>query len=195
MSYITRALRRPVLVVGVLLAAGCGSASNTPDARSTAATAPLVQQRGLEYDFRVEAEGRVAVAEFSQPAGAVWNALQGAYRELGIELGTFDVPRRTLGNRQLQVGSRLGETPVTRIVSCRRTGTALSGASAYRVRLTILSSLQPAEGGGTLLETVIQGVGTPMEGGSRSPTECPSTGQLERAIAEATMRHLAFMAP
>jgi hypothetical protein len=134
------------------------------------------------YDVRISDDGRSASVTLRAAPEAAWTGLLAAYKKLGIPLTSTDAASRTVSNTSFNVRRRLADQPLSRYLDC---GTNLSGviANSYRVELSVSSSLTPATGGETMLETRVSASAVSPQGASSAPVRCVSTGRLETDIA------------
>lgn len=117
---------------------------------------------------------------------SVFAALAVAYQEVGIAVGTSDPNSRTAGNTQVRATRRLGRTSLSTYLDCGHTPAGNAAADSRPIRLSVLSTAEPA-GEGSQLSTVIQAFQI-SESGETLP--CFTTGVLEAAIATAVQRKL-----
>jgi hypothetical protein len=134
------------------------------------------------YDVRISDDGRSASVTLRAAPEAAWTGLLAAYKKLGIPLTSTDAASLTVSNTSFNVRRRLADQPLSRYLDC---GTNLSGviANSYRVELSVSSSLTPATGGETMLETRVSASAVSPQGASSAPIRCVSTGRLETDIA------------
>ena len=126
----------------------------------------------------------MAETQLDRAPDAVFGVLGGVYEDLGIAVGTIDAPNRTTGNTQIRARGRLGRVPVSTYLDCGNTGLQGAAANAFPVRMSVLSTVS-AEGDGSRLRTVVEGVYTSAE--SSGAVACSSTGELEATIARAVL--------
>lgn len=181
-------MRGFALPAALLLLAGCAGGSGGSGGRSSAPAGPppRVDQVGTSgYDVRISDDGRSASVTLKATPEAAWTGLLAAYQKLGIPVTSTNSASRTLGNPSFDVRRRLGDQPLSRYLDC---GTNLSGviANSYRVELSVSSSLTPAAGGETVLETRVAASAVSPQGASSGPVRCASTGRLETDIANLT---------
>jgi hypothetical protein len=117
------------------------------------------------------------------PMDRVWSAMKSAYDSLGVPIGTMDQASHTIGNNSLRIRRRLGDVPMSKYVNCGNVQ-GVQSADSYEVIASIVTRLEPADGPSrTRLVTLIDARGRPMTIAS-DYTLCPSTGQLEKRVAE-----------
>lgn len=114
---------------------------------------------------------------------AVFVAARKVFEELQIPITFADSTRGILVNSQLIATRRLGKYRMGQILDC---GTNLNGdvADQYRIRMAIgviIDSLAPSQ---SEYRVLIAAAGQSLEGASRPPLACASTGFLEQRIAK-----------
>jgi hypothetical protein len=126
-------------------------------------------------------------------AEATLAALPGVYQALSIEgAGVLNPRERLFGRESLRLYRRLGDRQLSRVVNC---GSSISGdADSYEVALTVMTTVTPVEGAGSVLRSWVEGQGRPA-GMSSTPVRCVSTGLLEREIARLVGEAAAPAAP
>lgn len=120
----------------------------------------------------------------------VWAVLPEVYGEIGIEVGTSDPSSRLLGNQQITASRRFAGESLTDLLRCGTTATGAPIASTYRIRMSLLTNLQPVSATETEVRTVVQATATNNAGVSTDPVACASTGALEERIAAAIQARL-----
>ena len=112
----------------------------------------------------------------------VWSQLPAIYEEMGIPVGTFDMPGRTMGNTALKLRRQLGKVPLSRYLEC---GSAQGTASAdsYEVYMSILSKVTSVGTDSTTLVTTIEAQARPTSLAGQF-NSCASKHTLEKAIAD-----------
>jgi hypothetical protein len=113
-----------------------------------------------------------------------WAALPLAYEALGLALTTLDSDRRRVGAGGVRVQGRLKGTWLSRYVDCGTATTGLPHADSYLVTLDVLSQVDGQPDGEAELSTAVKAVARPASVSSSNPVNCPSTGHLEKRIAE-----------
>lgn len=118
----------------------------------------------------------------------VFAALKEAYPTVGVQVGTVDEAQRMVGNRRLEISRSLGSSPISRYLRCGETAFGAPAADQHRVRLNMVSTVQPS-GEGSVVETLVQATATPV--GQSNATNCSSTGVLEETLSKALQLKLA----
>ena len=185
-------LRRLVLSAPLLVMAACGSArtpAGSPAPRQTIVI-PITDARGQATNTQVtvasEADGRAVAV--NAPADSIYSRLAAAMTGLGIQLGTIDPANRTMGNAQMTVSRRLGDTLLSRYLDCGSTPIGLPVAETTPIRLSVLTTVVP-QGEASLLRTVV--TAGSLRGEQSGAIPCQTTGLLERRIADAVRLQLA----
>jgi hypothetical protein len=158
---------------------GCASGGST-----LATTADTPQRRTVAApgaNLTVVTEASTDVTTFAEPVDRVWTALRVAYDSLGVPVGTLDPATRTIGNLGFKTRNRLGKTPLSRHLDCGSTQVG-PNADSYDIILSVMSSLQPAPGGGTRLTTTVEAQARPATF-NQSWSRCSSRGGIEERVA------------
>lgn len=182
-----------IAFASALLTSACapaGSSSSAQSSSSPATTVDLQMQDGGA--IRLEAASAPAVMLNASPE-QVWAVLPAVYAALEIPGEVNDPAARAYGTRRF-TRNRLDGKRITHFIRCGSQG-AGSGAlpvSSYRVRLSVLSSVEPAATSGVaLLTTRVQGSAMSVDGTSSASVGCSSTGALEQRIHSLLAEHLA----
>lgn len=101
--------------------------------------------------------------------------------ELKIELKVRDSTAGVVGNMELVKMRKLNRTPLSRYVSC---GQGMTGANAdnYRVYLALIAFVDTVPDKGTRLGVALAAAAQDLQGSSKPPVKCGSTGALEGHI-------------
>jgi hypothetical protein len=101
--------------------------------------------------------------------------------EFKIELKVRDSTAGVVGNMELVKMRSLGRTPLSRYVSC---GQGMTGANAdnYRVYLALIAFVDTVPEKGTRLSVALAAAAQDLQGSSKPPVKCSSTGALEGHI-------------
>lgn len=110
---------------------------------------------------------------------ALFQALQGAYSDLGVEVKTLDPANRIVGNTRFQKMYRLAGQSMDTYIGCGLTATG-PVANNHRITMSLLSRVIPS-GSTSLLETKISGYAEDLSLNS-GQISCISTGRLEERI-------------
>ncbi|HEY7568007.1 MAG TPA: hypothetical protein VH762_10580 [Gemmatimonadaceae bacterium] len=121
-------------------------------------------------------------SEFPAPRLEVFQATAAVMEvELKIELKVRDSTAGVVGNLELVKMRSLGRTPLSRYVSC---GQGMTGANAdsYRVYLALIAFVDTVPDKGTRLSVALAAAAQDLQGSSKPPVKCGSTGALEGHI-------------
>jgi hypothetical protein len=185
---------RPLAALGACVLAGlagCATASGT--ATPPGSSAPPTTTTTVVMQTSPGVTGSTDLASSRENAGVVtplastperaWTALVATFGALGIEPANVDVQRRFYGNQGVEPkNGRIAGIPTARLLNCGTTPTGVPLAQSYQVRLSVISSLEPAPEG-SRLTTRVSGVAASRDGSS-TQVPCGSTGRLEQRIAE-----------
>jgi hypothetical protein len=119
------------------------------------------------------------------PVDKAFDALTGAFRDVGVEPTQINGALHQVGNPGFQRTGKLGNTPLSAYFEC---GSDMTGLRANRDRITIaLSATVLAVAGGTSeVRTQLTASSRNMMGSSTDAIACGSTGKLEQALRVAT---------
>ena len=101
--------------------------------------------------------------------------------ELKIDLKVRDSTAGVVGNMELVKMRSLGRTALSRYVSC---GQGMTGpnADSYRVYLALIAFVDTVPDKGVRLSVALAGAAQDLQGSSKPPVKCSSTGALEGHI-------------
>lgn len=182
----------PIAFASVLLTSACASAGSPSSAQSSSPVTTVDMEMPDGGAIRLEATSAPTVT-LSASSEQVWAVLPAVYAALEIPVEINDPAARVYGTRRF-TRNRLDGKRVTHFIRCGSQG-AGSGAlpvTSYRVRLSVLSSVEPGTASGTaLVATRVQGSATSVDGTSSATVGCSSTGALEQRIHRLLAEHLA----
>ncbi len=177
------------LVVAVAAAAAAllaGCSGNAPPATQTVRTPTSIMSTGQDGTVQRSIDTYHVVGGMAHRANAapdrVWEALPAVYQGLGIAVGTSIPDSKTIGNTKLELSRTLAGQPLSSFLNCGEGATGTPHADTYRVTLSVLTLLTPAENGGTRVETRVNASAANRSIGSI--VSCSTTGRLEGMIAE-----------
>jgi hypothetical protein len=174
---------RRIAILALLASAACAPASSESAPASRPGHSRVITT-GSGVDIQLAEDGPAAAKPVSASPAQVWAALPGVYEAVGITGAAGDERARVYGVRKLMIRRRLGKHALSRYLSCGNTPGGGLVADSYRVQLTVLTSVRPGSGSGSLVQTEVIASGHPTEGTSTSAVRCASTGVLEGRIAE-----------
>ncbi len=129
-------------------------------------------------------------ATFAATPERMLRAVEGAYRDIGVEPTTVNVETRQVGNSAFVRRRQLGSVPLSRYFDCGNTFIGLR-ADDDRLTITMLSTITDAGGGKAEVRTVASAVAKPMDGTQTLPADCASSGRLEQLLRTAITKQLA----
>lgn len=173
------------LLMGMLLLASVsacgpgGSTSSGPPPRPRAS----VDETSTGMHVRLSVDPQRFRVTVDAGADRVWSVLPEVYRSLGIPAEVSDPASRVYGSRRVTV-NQIGGKRTSSWVRCGHEGSGASAMSAYRYRLTVLSTVSPTPDGRAVVDTEVSGAATPVEGTSSGAVHCVSNGGLEQRLGE-----------
>jgi hypothetical protein len=123
-------------------------------------------------------------ARINGSASSIMDTLSGIYQDLGIPIGTRMSTTGQIGNRNYKVpGHRLKNIQLARILDCGQGSIAGNTVDVDEISLNVISTIKHATDTGSVVNTYVTGVARPFTSSS-GPTQCASSGVLERMINE-----------
>ena len=176
-------MKKLLITVVPLLLGACASNANN--------TVHTVQRSTERGNLRLESSTSLETRRVALNAAptAAWDAVRGAYEDLGVPLAVYDTTQMEIGNPGLSVQRRLKNTPLSRYLNCGARPLGRAPADEYNVRLSVVSRVRPATEG-SMLETTVSAEAS-QPGVSGAPVTCASTGALEQALFNAVQLRLA----
>lgn len=164
-------MRRILLLVALC---GCASTGPAPERRPTI----LVDGRGVTLGDQPIGTHNT----FKSPPATVWIAARKAYADLGIPLTFDNPPSHQLGNPDFYRQRTMAGQNMTAIVDC---GSGPEGlhASSYRIYMSLLTTVMPADGG-TDVEVTLNPSGQDVTEGSSDRVPCGTKGKLEQMVLD-----------
>jgi hypothetical protein len=170
-----------ILVASVMLAslAGCASVpSNAPAGEVRTGTVGLSQNASTSN----------VSTPVSYSLDQVWRVLPAVYAALGIPVQLIDPKTHQVGNEGFKTRKTLGTTPLSTYIECGKTQIG-ENADSYDVVLTVLTSVQPGNSGGSNVVTTIEASAKPVTY-SQEYSRCSSKGRLEAQLVDSLMARL-----
>jgi hypothetical protein len=169
----------PVLLV---LAAACAAGPNTgisPNNQTT--NTVLVSTDGNA----MMVSGASAVANSIRtelPADSALARLRAAYEMASIPVTVFDPATGRVGNSRLLIRRALNREPLSMFVDCGHSMTSVH-ADQDQLTLSIVSTVRPVAGGGSMVETLLTGSASDRTSGNVTDLlPCSTRGALETRI-------------
>lgn len=174
---------RHLFAIALLAAAACAPTA-TSTASGGAGNGPArILTSGSGVDFVLDESAPLKPHAVPAAPHLVFAALPEVYRVLGVPPGTSDPAGRVFGNQRFTARRELGGQPLSRYLACGHTATGAPIADSYRVQLSLLTTVQPGQGGGSLVQTQVGASAQSVEGSSSNRVQCATTGALELRIA------------
>ena len=120
------------------------------------------------------------------PATRVWSLLPAAYEAVGLPLTQLETQRLRLGSGPVRLQGRLGRTRLSDLIDCGTTAGGMRNADTHAVTFQAVTVVEPAIDDSTRssIVTTVVASGRPASVSSSGSVNCPSTGRLERRLAD-----------
>ncbi len=169
-------------LAGLTMACSTSSAVREREVETPASTTVSTGQGGtITIGTQTQRVGRAE--ELNITPESAYGALAKAYDFVGIEPLTRVDRDRTLGNAAVVARRQLNGERLSLFVDCGAGPTLANLADSYELRMSVMSTVAPAEGSGSRILTRVDATARPVVR-SGAPVNCTSTGELERRIAE-----------
>lgn len=162
--------------------AACGPAAAPPGAAPS--PRPIeAQSVGTNEGGYVttNADVRVLSMDVAAPVDRVWAVLPEVYRELGLAAESDDARRTVAGTAR--VSRRFMGEPASRVLDCGKGQFGTDIVSAYAIRMSVSTTVNPGTGTNARLDTAIE-AHVESDGANSVAAQCRSQGRLEAMIAE-----------
>lgn len=183
-------MKRIVVLAAAALLAGCSG--NAPPSTQTVRSTTSISSTGVGGSATTTIDSYSDVGGSSHRVSAtperVWDLLPVVYQGLGIPVGTSIPDAKTIGNVRLDLNRVLAGQPLSNFVNCGEGPTGNPVADSYRVNMSVLTTLTPAENGATLVQTRVNSSAV-NRAVSGATVNCATTGRLEALIAERIRNH------
>lgn len=184
---------RWILILPALLTLGCAP-RNTPGTGGPPDAAPSIHATSTGIEVRLSNPEHGLSAPLPAAPPIVFDALISVMQDWEIEPDVLDSRQRRYGANRITRSRIAGESSAD-LLRCANMGAGPSAVGRLRIRLSVLSQVDPGEDGGSVLTTRVEGTATPVDGTSTSMVNCISTGKLEERIANAVRMVVAVRAP
>jgi hypothetical protein len=146
---------------------------------------PAAESAGVGYYIRLNRDDGISTATIEGRRPAVFQALLGAFEQVGLEIGGADQVRGVVQSERMIATRQLAGLRMSDLLTC---GATLTGdrADSWRIELELMAQVQPDGADKTRLTTRIQATARTTDGTGRNPIACTTKGVLEQKIAEAT---------
>jgi hypothetical protein len=189
-------MRRTLLAALVLGTACGGGAGNAPAPQVTPAGRPATERvvtssgstmaintMNIDTDVRLISTGTPA---------QVFAVLPQVYTELGIPITVNDGASKSVGNSGWRTRRSIGKVPMHRYLDCGSSGT-LQNAETYSIHMSVITSVRPNQGGGSIVSTAITAVGRNPVTSSSADVRCATKGDLEIRIRDMVQKRIEAM--
>ena len=179
---------RALLPLSLLSFGACASGGALPSSGPVSTTTTIVaaatpSPTSMAADVTMKRDESGVVTAIAAPPEQAWNALVATYASLGVPPGTVNVQQRVYGNEALEPkDGKVAGMRTSLVLSCGTSPTGVPLAQSYRVRVSVVSMIAPAEGG-SRLTTRVMGTAASREIAGSTPVTCGSSGKLEERIA------------
>ena len=174
-------LSRSVPAVLLVLASACAGGPGTGVSPTNQTTNTVL----VSAEGNLTVNGAAPVANSYRtglPVDSAMARLRAAYELASIPVALFDPATGRVGNSRLQLRRALNRESLSTFVDC---GRSLTGTHADQDQLTlsIVSTVRPAAGGGSTVETLLTGSAQDRTSGNVSDMQpCTTRGTLESRL-------------
>ncbi|HEV7588489.1 MAG TPA: hypothetical protein VGO40_10270 [Longimicrobium sp.] len=166
----------------LLLAAACAAGPHNGIAPSNQTTnTVLVSNDGMAMS--VSSGGAVANSiRTALPVDSALARLRAAYDLAGIPVTVLDPANGRVGNSRLVIRRALNREPLSTFVDCGHSMTSVH-ADQDQLTLSIVSTIRPVAGGGSMVETLLTGSAADRTSGNVADMQpCSTKGVLETRL-------------
>ena len=117
------------------------------------------------------------------PPATVWIAARKAYADLGIPLTFDNPPSHQLGNPDFYRQRTFNGQRMAELVDCGQGPEGLH-ATSYRIYMSLLTTVLPADNGQTNVEVTLVPYGQDVSEGSSDRILCGSKGKIEQMVLD-----------
>src|SRR5262245_39065464 len=120
---------------------------------------------------------------------SVWAVLADVYEDLPVPLDFADPRGYRAGNTHFVTRSSIGSRRLSTFLRCG-VGPAGPLADSHRITMQVLTELKPVSSDTTMVFTQVNAVSSSVNGSSRAPVTCATTGALESSNVAALRKKL-----
>ena len=126
--------------------------------------------------------------------GATFAAVAAVLAELKVPIDTRDSARGMVGVMRIAKLRTFAGAPISRFLSC---GNGIIGANAdnWRIYITALAFVDAKDSANTVLRVAMVGGAEDIQGSSKDPVACGSTGGFENFVFDRVKKRLAWPKP
>jgi hypothetical protein len=180
---------RRILLGACCALAACGPAASAPSSGPTGEVPTQIVTAGDAIHVATSTEVRVVSQQVDAPMDRVLAVLPAVYQELGLGNGV-DAARRTVSGGT-NFNRRFQGQPATRFFDCGQGQFGSQIAASYTIRFTVSTAVNPGEGTGSRLDSMVEAHARSTDGANAVAAQCRSQGQLEALIATRVREKLA----
>jgi hypothetical protein len=189
-------MRIPLLVALAITTAGCASSGGgvDPDStpRVTTATERVVTGGGETLQMNaMNIDTDVRLFSTGTPDQA-WSVLSAVYAELGIPLTMNNAATKSLGNTGWRTRRQIGGVRMYNYLDCGGSGN-MQNAETYSITMSIVTTVKPNPGGGSVISTAITAIGRNPVTSSSQDVRCATLGNLEIRIRDMVQKRVEAM--
>ncbi len=186
---------RRLSAVLVIAAAACTSgqgAAPSPTPAGRPATERIVTGSGQQLQINtMNIDTDVKLMSTGTPAQA-FAVLPQVYTELGIPISMNNAQEKRVGNTGWRTRRSVGKVPMYRYLDCGSSG-SIQNAETYSINMSIVTTILPNEGGGSIVSTAITATGKNPVTSSSAEVRCASKGDLEIRIRDMVQKRIEAM--
>jgi len=180
---------RRILLGACCALAACGPAAAPPSGGPSNEVPTQIVTTGDAIHVATSTEVRVVSQTVDAPVERVWAVLPAVYQELGLT-GGVDAGRRTVSGTT-NFNRRFQGQPATRLLDCGQGQFGTQIAASYTIRLAVSTTVNPGEGSGSRLDSMLEANARSTDGANAVAAQCRTKGALEEMIATRVREKLA----
>lgn len=187
-----RRLPAALILLGAACSSGSPGAAPTPNPAGRASTERVVTGTGQQLQINtMNIDTDVKLISTGTPA-QVFAVLPQVYTELGIPISINNAQTKSVGNTGWRTRRSVGKVPMQRYLDCGSSGT-IQNAETYQIHMSIVTTVVPNEGGGSIVSTSITATGKNPITSSSAEVRCASKGDLEIRIRDMVQKRIEAM--
>jgi hypothetical protein len=131
----------------------------------------------------ISIDSLASIVEIEAPRGKTFAAAEAVLKELKIAVDTRDSVQGVIGNSRLVQMRRLAGKPMSRFLNC---GSGMTGqyADEWRIHIALFAIVEAKGPDKTILRTGFVAGAQDIQGASKDPVQCGTTGMFELDFAE-----------
>ncbi|MEO6447403.1 MAG: hypothetical protein ABIZ91_15890 [Gemmatimonadaceae bacterium] len=138
----------------------------------------------------VAVDSLASVFDIDASSGATFSAVETVLKDLKVPIDSRDSVRGLIGNMQLPKLRSFAGSPISRFLNC---GSGITGANAdnWRVYITAIAFIDKKDAATSTLRVAMVGGAQDIQGSSKDPVACGSTGGFESLLVDRVKKVLA----